>query len=298
MKIYFYSPVKTLISTRGENFAIGKNIVQKNIPADEIIAVKPYGGQNCTFCLNHPQVNVNAALTIFYDGLLFIPVVKPVIPDEYKVIYEKTLNIFGSQYYFSVVSDKTVKLVVKGYRTQKEVICPFVPDETEITVLKNALAVQLKASVTKLVVFSLSSLEVLLDVSAKKVYLSDTIVIEKNFFGAFEYVYSVQYSLSPFSVIKKYLDKKGKARDNRLIAGLAFFETLNYGGDTDEFLSDDLTAKKDALKNFIPAWKYIIPPVKKDYPSTFCLLGKKPIYAKLTFENDKITDIDVNDTPQ
>lgn len=298
MKIYFYSPVKCVVRTDEGIFSTGKNITEKEIRSDEVVSVYPCVGQKCMFCLEYPQINENAAMTNFYDGLLFVPVIKPKPSCGYEILYEKTLSVYGTQYFVSVVADTNVKVTIKGYRSLKEVVCPFVPTEVETAVLKNAIAVQLKADVTKLVVFALPSLEVLLETTAKKIYLSDTIVTEKIFYGAFEYVCSVQYFLSPFSVIKRYLDKKGKPRNNRLIAGLGFFEVLNYGGDASEFLSDELRDKKEALKDFIPAWKYIVPPIKREYPTTFCLLGKTPTYAKLTFENDKITDIDVNDTPQ
>ncbi|HBK02720.1 MAG TPA: hypothetical protein DDY77_06815, partial [Clostridiales bacterium] len=77
-----------------------------------------------------------------------------------------------------------------------------------------------------------------------------------------------------------------------------FFETFNYGGDVSMFLSDELKEKQEALKSFIPPFKIILPPIEKEYPDTFTLIGESVKYAKLKFDCGQIVDIDVDETPQ
>lgn len=297
MKVYFYSPVKAVLEVNGQRFFISKNIKAAEFDSDAVFSIFAYGFKPCRASFLYAELNKNVAIIELYKGFLIVPVLKKDFSDK-EVNFEKTASLYGSQYSFTVKNTDKMYLTARGYRVEKTLALDILPKEIIVTPLKNHIAVEVKNKITRLIVFSANDLSVKLNVAAGKIFLSDTIVTERLFIGADEYVLSEQYSLSPFKKIKNYLDRKKTKTDNELIDGLMFFETLNYGGDVSVFLSDELKEKNEALKNFIPPFKIILPPIEEEYPDTFTLIGDTVKYARLKFDCGRISDIDIDEIPQ
>lgn len=297
MKLYFYSPVRAIVSTTKSRLTIGKNVTTADVEPDETLTIFPFGFKSSTVCLAHPEINENAAIIDVYDGFLVTPVLKPKALTTRKTYFEKQISVYGARYLVSVKAKNEVSVRIEGYDSRAEAVCEFEPSDVTVTVVKNSVVILLKGEASKLFVFETPSLKLALELKAKKITVSDTTVVaEKVLRGGYEYVRSVQYSLSPVKKANSYLDKSGNHRDNELIRALCFFEALNYGGDATEYLASSLKEKIEQLKAFIPAWKILLPPFKESN-KTFCLVGKQAFYAKPSFQNGLICDIDVGDEP-
>ena len=77
----------------------------------------------------------------------------------------------------------------------------------------------------------------------------------------------------------------------------AFLEEVRLSVDYRHFLSDNLLSDYSLIKDFLGEYSFILPPFLKDFPSTYAVVGKTAKYVKTTVENNKITDILLEDYP-
>ncbi|HBK02499.1 MAG TPA: hypothetical protein DDY77_05685, partial [Clostridiales bacterium] len=147
MKVYFYSPVKAILEVNGERTTIGKNVKAAEFDSDTVFKIFALGFKPCRASFFYTELNKNVAIINLYKGFLVIPVLKTDF-DGREVNFEKSVSLYGSQYYFSIVCKDKPYLTARGYRAEKTLALDILPKEVIVTPLRNHIAVEIKNKIT------------------------------------------------------------------------------------------------------------------------------------------------------
>lgn len=106
-----------------------------------------------------------------------------------------------------------------------------------------------------------------------------------------------EWALSQDELVRKkftLLSSQRKSEYKEELLPYAFFESLLIGANCEEFLTDELSAKADELRDFLGDFQSVLP---TDNPLRIGLVKKKAerlfsiVYYSVVLENDKIADI-------
>lgn len=298
MKVYLYSPAKSLVYYDEKESVITKNPCSLEFSGRSLIF---YNGKNFENSLYHKDASLceNIAITDLYDAFLCYPVLKPRLNYPYKEIFKNSYAFDNMEYLISVYTDGGIKLSVKGFNEELTVPLPFIPKNLSVApVGGNLFLIDVVKDLHFIVIVSMpymkeefSSLCNSYDVNGKlsvtKIRRTLFTFEETRFYnydGKVNFINSSNRTFYQYNIPDELIP-------------YAFLEEVRLSVDYRHFLSDGLVNDYTLIKDFLGEYDFVLPPFLKEFPTLYVTVGKTAKYVKTTVCNGKITDIALEDFP-
>lgn len=299
MKVFLYSSQKSLASFDNQEVVIDKNPSEITLCGD---VIRFFNGKNYEPSIYHKDAffQENVAITDLYGAFLCYPILKPKFDLPYKTIVKRSFVFDNIEYLITVFTDGAIKLRINGYNEELILQLPFIPQDLKIyPVGGNLFLVDLISGIHYVAVFSAPTIKEEFSAVCHSYDVSKELSIKKIGRTIFSYEETSRYNYDG----KVNLTDKTcrvfypyKELPDKLLT-YAFLEEVRLSVDYRHFLSDNLLSDYSLIKDFLGEYSFILPPFLKDFPSTYAVVGKTAKYVKTTVENNKITDILLEDYP-
>ena len=302
MKFYFFSPINAeLIADGAPVGSANKNVLCYSAEKRtffELVSSPDF--EVCRAISSDQSFDCGFSRYPFYDGELLIAKFLQKARAEISFVSQTQLSVYGAEYRVNAYIDGFCRLCVEGYRDRVTVTLPITPKKIKAEKYGEYLIVEAVGRISHVCVFSTNPLRCLLSTTGDGVDVGETLTVTKLRRGVCDYILREHYALrEEFPLLGKDLtaEKPLYKLKNKQLKALAFLETAGFCGDIAPFLDGKVRASADKITQFIGEFSYALPPLIEDYPETFSLIGKTLRYAKLSFEGENISDIDVRDQP-
>ena len=302
MKYYFFSPIRSALFADGAPTAVlDNNLFFFETDSKVNFEIRSFCDfELCRALSCAPEFDENIKRYSFYGGEMLIPDFKRKLRRNIALLFEKRTSVFGAEYVVNAHIDGFFKLSVQGCRDCVTVPIRIEPKGLEVFKHDSFIVVEAKDRLKNVFVFGTEPLKLLSSIVCDDYALSDVLSITKRKRGVSEYIVREHYGFSGgFSLLGKDLISKKPANfiKNRLLNSQFFLEIAIFGGDITPFLGANIRNEAKKIAEFIGGASHVFPPCEKDRPETFSILGDSVKYAKIFYENDKIIDIDIRNTP-
>ena len=296
MDYYIYSPLQAAaVLSDASVFKIGKNVVKLTRDGDiafKVLCDKRFG--EISGVLTDGAFDKNVSRFSFFGGTLLTPVFTPAYTCECRdVLFDKT-SVYGQEYAINAHIDGFMKLTVTGFNESSTVAVPIYPAEIKVHKTGKYFAVALTGESTFVSIYSTAPLKCVFTTVCAEYEIGEKSTFGYAYRGALDYLRRDFYSLEKdfYKIGSSVLyDKSRLSLLHKLAFSLAFFEIAGLGGDVSPFICQELASKKAELSSFIGRIDRVIPSFLKS--GEFALMGKDLRFARLSFLNDKIIDLDI-----
>jgi|GEM_PF-3044796 len=293
MKYYFYSPVRGAIFSGGRALGyIFQNVCTVDDVSDNIFTIRIKGFQPCTVSRSFSE---NVKEFDFYFGKLFIPELKPTF-SPYEFLEEKR-GVFGNNEVIArLFREGSTKIEVSFYRTSAIFSLPFAAEKFDMKDCGNSILFETGNRIKHISLLSLKTFRRIFSSSCVDYRINDGLYVDKLVFCPSAHIYSCKYEITDkASLVATSLNRLEEFFcPSDLFMCYAFLLQIKYDGEYPKYLSPALAGKADVIKKFFGEIEYVLPPVEREYPTTFTIIGKNKVsYVDFSVEDGKICDVNV-----
>lgn len=299
MNMFLYSSKKCLLSSKNENFPLGKNLVKTDISKNQTLTFDFNGRFETARYHSDRDFCKNVAITDLYGDLLCYPVLKPYQNFSYKNILSKSVVIENIQFFLSVFTDGAIKLTIRGLNETLTVNIPFIPNDLEAYPVGGTLfLVDLKSNLHYIIIVSCANLCVEFSDICDEFTIDTKLTLTKTHSGIQTHreIKSYAYDGKVKLVGRTFQTFYSYEKIPEPIIPLAFLEEVGLGTDFTNFLTPELSKNAELLTEFFGKINFALPPFYKELPQTYAIVSDNGVkYAKFTTENGKIADVSLDD---
>ncbi|MBQ9782782.1 MAG: hypothetical protein IJW26_06365 [Clostridia bacterium] len=300
MKVYFYSKIDAVLKINGSFVGkIDKNPSCSYIEENSLLEFLPLiDDYNQVAVYNFSSKN--AKIFKLKNSLLVCPTFLKKRNAPYKIINQKTVDLFNLKHLFTILADGSYKFYLNGdFYVTSEI--PFLPADFNIEQKDDFVFISFTQKKKCLYIYHLQNNTLSLcfnDVVDDYSYSFGTLKTYKNYKTIVDvnitetWTYDKSFTLT--NVASEY--DKSILMANEKIKGLFFINLLTLNGDVTPFLSSNLLQKASAIKEFLEYPYLCFENFESANDNEYLLLtknGAKCLY--LTFKNNLIEDFMVDD---
>ena len=298
MKCYFYSPVP-LTAVSGDRVlgVVDRNVSFSYLDDDALIRLCAPDIYPAIVGKNYLQ---NATAYYFYYGKLFVPKIKR-LPLAYSVVCQKRIVANGREIIATLLNDGSRKMTVEMINGLVTLPVGVVADKINLIDCGNCLLAEASGKMKHVFLLSYSDLKITYSTVCFDYEIKDVLVIKRVIGTYTRYLVTEHYKITDTATLlgTDMLAEKDASPETDMLICYDFLHLIKYGGRFESYFSEELKAKSNLIKNFLGEYDVVLPPIEKDFPSTFAIVGKSGVkYVDFSLENGKICDVDCKNSPQ
>ncbi len=290
MSIIFYSPIPSHL--KGEKYLgqIGQNLtfldrVESNSLLEFLPIFKNYYPISTTL-ENSEQLKV---FKLNGDSFI-IPIFEKKRNLYYKMLFQKSFNIYTSKLLVTVIQDGFYKFYLDGAINYIDEL-PFLVNGVLTKEYNNLLFLFFEGEKNILYVFNLNENKLLYKDIIDTFEVDATLNVKKSYNVLLSAEIIESWSLDNFTLIgKKTTLNKSRFEINKKLLSLAFFELFSISADTSSLLSSNIKERENDLHEFIGK-PIVILPYYKDISKTLIITNEDIKLYSLEFNNGLINNI-------
>ncbi len=291
MTTIFYSELSSHLKINGEYLGtISKNPkVLADFNDNSILEFFPQSNEYypITSSIKNP-----CSIKIFklFDDIIIIPVYERKRNLPYKLIFQKSFNIYQGSLLITVIQDGYYKFYLDGLLTYIDEL-PFLIEECETKEVQNILFIIFKGKKQVIFAFDLKLGKLAYKSLADSVDF-DGVFTVTNFYNTAIPVNVVErWEIPNFTLIGRSANTiKNQYEINPKLIGVSFFEFIALNLDTTFLLSNNIKSREKELHGFIGK-PIVIFPYYKDFKKTVVVLNDSVHLYNLEYENGFINNI-------
>lgn len=300
MDIYFYSPIKALLSS---NQFVPTTIEQNPLyhnGTKGFYARYDYGLKyEPSIVYFDDKFYKNIAIIDLYKGFLVLPKLVKTYNLPYKIIDKQSIVCAQIECFVTCYQQGGAYLKIDGYNQSTTLELPFVPNKIELYNLGSNVFI-IKA-INKLCFFAIINgydTSVLLSDLCDGVSTDNQLVTTKIYKGIAKHVKTTVYGFDGgFYVDNESFKSEYKTSPLDAVLPLAFLEEVRLCVDYRHFLCDELLKDSNLIGEFLGKFNLFLPPLLKEHSDNFLLINDTCRFVKIKAQNGKITDVCLEDFP-
>lgn len=291
MTAIFYSEIPSHLKINGEYLGvIGKNAKILDFFNDDCLL--EFIPQSNEYYSITTSIKNACSIKVFYlfGDIIIIPVYERKRNLPYKLICQKTFNIYNSSLIITVIQDGYYKFYLDGLITYIDEL-PFLIKDCEIKEVQNILFIIFKGKKQVVFAFDLTLRKLVYKSLADNVEFDGAISVTNYYKTAIPLNIVERWEIPTFSLNKRSANLiKNQYEINPNLIGLSFFQLIALNLDTSFLLAENIKNREKELHGFIGK-PIVVFPYCKDFKKTVVILNDSIHLYKLEYENGLINNI-------